>query len=181
MSDRKMDAAKKAMLDLGMGDFFNMVDSISTSMETIDAVAKWKNTPLTSSFLYSLHCESEVELIHTLSPLESKSKVLFSTLPGSPVLEGIEHQYSVENISVIQELVDAHVRNGDTCFIISPAFALQASQDGAPLSHALEELKRYFARHSSAGVICIIVDMDMAEGKSDARRVIHRMTQKTLK
>jgi hypothetical protein len=176
-----MNAAKKAMLDLGMGDFFNMVESTSTSRETIDAAVKWKGQPLISSFLYSLHCESEARLLQALSPLESTSKVLFSTLPGSPILQGIDHQYSVENISVIQELVDAHVHNGDTCFVISPAFALQASEDGAPLSHALEEFKRYFARHSSAGVVCVIVDMDMAEGKSDARQVIHRMTQKTLK
>lgn len=176
-----MDAAKKAMLELGMGDFFNMVESTSISMETVDAAVKWRGQSLISSFLYSLHCESEAELLQVISPLESTSKVLFNTLPGSPTLQGIDHQYSVENISVIQELVDAHVNNGDKCFIISPAFALQASEDGAPLSHALEEFKRYFARHSSAGVVCVIVDMDMAEGKSDARRVIHRMAQETLK
>lgn len=158
--------------EMGLSDLASAISSISEDAPVTSAVL-WRGEALRSGGMYRLHAVSEQDAEEKLSALSSP--VYFHTLLDQSVGRS-SVAYYVESVETLFPLMEAHAKHGDCAFVVTPAIALRHEWMPNSLGAALEALRHLTYRLRDLGVVVVLVDIDLAEGKSEARKLIHRFT-----
>ncbi len=178
-----MTSVKEQLRALGLSGFVDSLEETDREGRHESSNVQWEGRPLESGSIYHLLCKSDRELSRLLTKA-SVEPVLLSTLQDFGALEHLKQSYYAAHEGVISSIISAHAKSGDAFFVISPALALRRDPNGTypdKLAHTLEVLSAKVHELSDSGVVVILVDMDMADGKSDARAFLKRFSRQTLK
>jgi hypothetical protein len=178
------DISKERMEQLGLGDFYAAMQPFSEATSLLPPIL-WKGLPLKNGAVYRLQCEDEAHAKKELVNLWPNSDLVFVyTLNGWQLDVPPDSSYYVENTGVIEEIMNVHTKLGNRIFVVGPGVGLKSDVNISGherLSAALERLRLITYSMRVLGCICIVLDVDMYEGKSDVRNVIARGTEKALK
>jgi hypothetical protein len=178
------DVSKERMEQLGLGDLYAAMQPFNEVNSSLTPIL-WKGLPLRDGAVYRLQCEDEVHAKKELVNLSTNSDLVFIyTLNGWQLDVPPESSYYAEHTGVIEEIMDVHAKLGNRIFVVGPGVGLKSDVNISGherLSAALERLRLITYSMRVLGCICIVLDVDMYEGKSDVRSVITRGTEKALK
>jgi hypothetical protein len=158
--------------EMGLGDFANTLSSLSEDHPAQCSVL-WRGEPLQAGGMYRLQAASEHDAETQLAALSTP--IYFHTLLDQSV-GGSSVAYYAESVETLAPLMEAHAKHGDCAFVIMPAIALRHGWMPNSLGAALEALRHLTYQLRELGVVVVLVDLDLAEGKSEARKLIHRFT-----
>lgn len=172
------------MKSLGLGDFYAAMQPINSSVSSHSNIA-WRGRSLLSGAVYCLTCSDEEHASELLSNFsENVDKIAFYPVNDWVIGEGVDVEYYAEHMGVASELMQAHSEHGACLFVFAPGAGLRSDvtlQGHGRLSAALERLRLIMYGLKASGCVAVVLDVDMHEGKSDARNVIARGTEKKLK
>jgi 2C-methyl-D-erythritol 2,4-cyclodiphosphate synthase len=171
-----MDSFKSELLS----DFFGKLDTLNDDVDGGVCSQSWKGEPLRSGFTYTLTTKDDNTLGHDLLKLNKAKTLGIVTVEDSSPESWAEDAYAANDVDVILTLIDAAVLSDFKRIVINPGFAINSSKGKNLLSHAVESIKRHVYQYRRKDLVVILVDTDMHEGKSDARRTLHQMTYGVL-
>jgi hypothetical protein len=178
------DISKERMEQLGLGEFYAAMQPLNKAISPHPPI-RWKGLPLIDGAVYRLQCEDEAHAKKELVNLSPNSDLVFIyTINGWQLDVPSGSSYHAEHTGVIEEIMDVHIKLENRIFIVGPGVGLKSDVNingHERLSAALERLRLITYSMRALGCVCVVLDVDMYEGKSDVRSVIARGTEKALK
>lgn len=170
-----MSESKELMMALGLFDFMGAIEGIESEFGRGESPILWAGDSLESGALYRVRVANELQLNSLLLKASTKP-VILSTIPDQNL--NSEYSYFFNHLDSVKMIVEAHIESGDLLFVVTPALSLRGR--GSTLSEALESLRSFAYSKRGTGVVFVLVDFDMNEGKSENRNNINRYCLGTL-
>lgn len=163
--------------ELGLDSFVDAVERTEVKFERPLSGVSYSDRDLMGGSVYRLHSVDDEMTQNKLKNLSS-SYVTINTLPDLSLRT--ENSYYVESLEVLLPLIDVHLEYGDNVFVINPALSLRFNSEGGRLPETLEALLGYTYKKRAQGLVVILVDLDVVDGKSESRVCINNYTLGTL-
>lgn len=178
-------SSKDLLHQLGLGDLYSVYEGVISESSPEDTTVTWGGESLLSGRCYRVVSEDENSMDNLLkSKLSSLDGVLFlSTVIGWDTSINCEKFY-VDGVEVIEELLEFKVNEGINVVVISPGSKLtflESEFSDSSMGFVMERLRLIMNKYIKNDVFLIMADLNMYDGRSDARRVLRASTEKELK